>query len=134
MSSISKSALSTVSLKSYFEDLMQIILNSYSQIFFATHSGFAWLILLVTFSDFYTGLFGLLSVVVAAIAGLQLGFNKITLKKGLLGFNSLLVGLGLGVYFSPSVYLVMIVIMASLFSFFISVSLQGVIGKYGLPF
>lgn len=76
----------------------------------------------------------MISVLTMAIAGLLLGFDRSVMKKGLLGFNSLLVGLGLGVYYSPSVYILAIVILAGLFTLFISVSLQGVIGKYGLPF
>ncbi|MBN2639148.1 MAG: urea transporter [Bacteroidales bacterium] len=115
-------------------EFVDIALNSYSQIFFSTHKPFALLILLVTFIDFYTGLFGLISVLTAAITGKILGFNKETMQKGLLGFNSLLTGLGLGIYFSPSIYLLILVILASLFTFLISVSLQGIIGKYGLPF
>jgi urea transporter len=118
----------------FFKDLLQIILNTYSQIFFSTQKEFAALILLVTFFDFYTGLFGLLAVLATIVTGFCLGFDRKVLDKGLLGFNSLLVGLGLGVYFSPSIYLAFIVVLASLFAFFISVSLQGVIGKYGLPF
>lgn len=120
--------------KSWTSEFLDIILNSYSQIFFSTHRPFALLILLVTFIDFYTGLFALISVLTAAIAGMLLGFNRETMRKGLLGFNSLLTGLGLGIYFSPSIYLLVIVILASLFTMLISVSLQGVIGKYGLPF
>ena len=115
-------------------DFLQIVMNSYSQIFFSAHRGFALLIMLVTFFDFYTGVFGLISVLASAIVGMILGFDKGILKKGLLGFNSLLVGLGLGVYYTPSWYLLGIVVLASLFTFFISVSMQGVIGKYGLPF
>ncbi len=120
--------------KPLLEEFLQIVLNSYSQIFFSMHRPFALLILLVTFFDFYTGAFGLISVLTAAFAGFLLGFDRSVLKKGLLGFNSLLVGLGLGVYYSPSVYLLAMVILAALFTFFISVSLQGIIGKYGLPF
>ena len=115
-------------------DFFSIILNSYSQVFFSTHHAFALLIMLVTFFDFYTGLFGLIAVIVTAVAGVVMGFEPYVLRKGLLGFNSLLVGLGLGVYFSPSYSLLGIVVLASILSFFISISLQGVIGKYGLPF
>ena len=131
---LSKIRISFSAQIAFVKEFVQIVLNSYSQIFFSTHRAFAILILVVTFFDFYTGLFGLLSVLVTAVTGLSLGFNRHTLKKGLFGFNSLLVGLGLGVYFSPTLYLVFIVILASLFTFFISITLQGVIGKYGLPF
>jgi len=131
---LSKFRISFSSQIAYVKEFLQIVLNSYSQIFFSTHRGFASLILLVTFFDFYKGLFGLLSVLVTVVTGITLGFDRYILKKGLLGFNSLLVGLGLGVYFSPTIYLVVIVILASIFTFFISISLQGVIGKYGLPF
>ncbi len=130
----SKISNSIAAQHSFGKEFIEIILNSYSQIFFSTHKVFASLILLVTFFDFYTGLFGLLAVLVTVVTGLTLSFDRNTLRKGLLGFNSLLVGLGLGVHFSPTCYLVFIVILASLFTFFISISLQGVIGKYGLPF
>ncbi len=116
-----------------FRYVSDTVLNSYSQVFFSTHKPFAILLLLVSFIDFYAGLFGLISVLTTVVTGRLLGFNRFTMKSGLLGFNSLLAGLGLGIYFTPSVYLVIIVILASLFTFLISVSLQGVIGKYGLP-
>jgi len=48
--------------------------------------------------------------------------------------DPVLVGLGLGIYYSFGWHLVMIIILAALFTFFISVSLQGVIGKYKLPY
>ncbi len=118
----------------FISEYYHTILNSYSQVFFSTHKGFAWLILVVTFFDFYTGLFGFISVLTATLVGKVVGFSTDVLKKGLLGFNSLLVGLGLGVYYSPTFHLLFIVVLASLFSFLISVSLQGIIGKYGLPF
>jgi urea transporter len=123
-----------IRVKSNLGDLVNAILNSYSQIFFSTHKPFALLIFLVTFIDFFTGLYGFIAVLTSSICGILLGYDRTILKKGLLGFNSVLVGLGLGVYFTPSVFLLGIVVLASLFTFFISVSLQGVIGKYGLPF
>jgi len=115
-------------------EYVSIVFNSYSQIFFSTHRGFSLMILLVTFLDFYAGLFGLAAVLTSTIAGSLLGFNRFMLNKGFLGFNSLLVGLGLGAYYEPSVYLLIIIILASLFTLLISVTMQGVIGKYGLPY
>jgi urea transporter/murein DD-endopeptidase MepM/ murein hydrolase activator NlpD len=110
------------------------ILNSYSQVFFSDHRGFAVLLLVVTFLDPQAGLAGLTSVLATSVAAFLMNFNKDTISKGLYGFNSLLVGLGLGVYFAMSWYLVLIIIMAATLTLFVSVALQGIIGKYGLPF
>lgn len=110
------------------------ILNSYSQIFFSTHKPFAALILIVTFYDIYAGISGLLAVLITSLAAFILNLDKPTTAKGFYGFNSLLVGLGLGIYYSFGWSLIIIIILATLFTFFISVSLQGVIGKYGLPY
>jgi len=110
------------------------ILNSYSQVFFSTHKAFAILLLLVTFYDIYAGIAGLIAVFTTSIAAFFLKLHKATTAEGFYGFNSLLVGLGLGIYFSFGWHLVLIIVLASLFTFFISVSLQGVIGKYKLPY
>lgn len=110
------------------------IINSYSQIFFSTNRLFAVIILLVTFFDVYAGLFGLLAVITTQSCAYALNFDKNIVSRGLYGFNSLLVALGLGIYFEVSPYLVLIVILAALLTLFISVMLQGVLGKYTLPY
>lgn len=110
------------------------LLNSYSQVFFSDSKLFSFVLLLVSFADLYAGLFGLLAVVVTNLVGFAMGFDKRTVSKGLYGFNSLLVGLGLGIYYEPSFIMAIIIILSSIFTLFISVSLQGVIGKYGLPY
>ncbi len=115
----------------YFTDS---ILNSYSQIFFSTHKLFAILVIAVTFIDFYTGLVGCIAVLTTSITAFLFNLDKPTIAKGLFGFNGLLVGLGLGMYYSLSWHLVLIVVLAGIFSLFVSVSMQGVIGKYGLPY
>jgi urea transporter len=108
--------------------------NSYSQVFFSDSRVFAVVLVLITFFDFYTGLLGLLSVLTTNITGFLLGFDKKTISKGLFGFNSLLVGLGLGIYFQPDMLLVLIVVLGAILTLLIGVSMQGVIGKYALPF
>ena len=108
--------------------------NSYSQVFFSDNRVFAIILVLITFFDFYTGLLGLLSVVTTNLTGFFLGFDRRTISKGLFGFNSLLVGLGLGIYFQPDILLIVVVVLAAILTLLISVSMQGVIGKYALPF
>ena len=72
--------------------------------------------------------------VITNLAGFLLGFDKKTISKGVFGFNSLLVGLGLGIYFEPGIQLLLIILLGAILTLLISVSLQGVIGKYALPY
>lgn len=124
----------TGTLKENTNHFISSILNSYAQVFFSTHKPFSILIILVSFFDVYAGLSGFIAVLTTSIAAFLLNFEKPTIAKGFYGFNSLLVGLGIGVYFSFSWYLFFILILAALFTFFISVAMQGVIGKYNLPY
>ena len=113
---------------------LKAIPNSYGQVFFSDQRLFAGILMVVTFFDLYAGLLGLLSVIITNLAGFLLGFDKKIISKGVFGFNSLLVGLGLGVYFEPDLYLLLIIVMAAILTLLIAVSLQGVIGKYALPY
>ena len=130
MTSQLKKHISSIDSKLFADSLF----NSYSQIFFSTYKPFAFLILLVTFIDFYTGIVGLLSVVVTSAVAFMLNLDKTTIAKGLYGFNGLLVGLGLGMYYSFSWPLIFTVVLASILTLFISISMQGIIGKYNIPY
>ena len=110
------------------------VLNSYSQIFFSDNKIFAGMLVVVSFFNFWAGLCGLISVLISSAVAWWLGFNKFSIKKGVYGFNSLLVGLGLGIYFEPNFQLLLIVLFAAIFTLFISIVLQGFLGKYYLPF
>ena len=121
-------------MKATIKDFFAGILNSYSQIFFSDNKIFALILLLVSFADIYTGMAGLLSVIITNFAGIMMGFDQRIIRKGVYGFNSLLVGLCIGIFFSPGIILLVVVILASVMTLFIAISLQGVIGKYGLPY
>ncbi len=110
------------------------VFNSYSQVFFSDNRVFSVILLAVTFVDPFAGFYGLVSVLTTSLAGLRLGFDKYAIAKGVYGFNSLLVGLGLGIWFAPGWHLLLIVVLASVLTLFISISAEGVIGKYGLPY
>lgn len=110
------------------------VLNSYSQVFFSDNKIFAVILLLITFVDFYTGLFGLMSVLVTTAMARWIGFDKFKIEQGYYGFNSLLVGLGIGIYFQPGMLLVLIVVLSAVLTLFFSVAMEGIIGKYALPY
>ncbi|UCG28059.1 MAG: urea transporter, partial [Bacteroidales bacterium] len=82
---------------------MKGILNSYSQVFFSEHRLFAFLLILITFIDLFAGFCGLLSVLVTISVGYIIGLDKQKISRGIYGFNSLLVGLGLGIYYDISI-------------------------------
>jgi urea transporter/murein DD-endopeptidase MepM/ murein hydrolase activator NlpD len=116
------------------KDVLFSVLNSYSQIFFSTSKILAILLVFISFFDYGAGIGGLIAVGVANTLAYGLGYNTYFLKLGLYGFNSLLVGLGIGLAFQPSVQLYVLVAIAAGTCFFLTIVSQGVLGKYGLFF
>jgi urea transporter/murein DD-endopeptidase MepM/ murein hydrolase activator NlpD len=122
------------SLSNTFPSFLSSVLNSYTQIFFSNSRVFSLILIVVSFFDFWAGVSGVIAVMVTNILAFLIGFNRINIKKGYYGFNSLLVGLGLGVYFQPGTEFFIVLGFASLLTLFLTLMLEGVVGKYGLPF
>lgn len=119
--------------KSYIA-FFQGTLNSYSLVFFSTDRVFAWILLAVTFFDFISGLAGLTALLISNLVAWLGGLNLEKIRKGYYGFNALLVGLGLGLSYQASTEFFLILVFSALFTLFITVTLEGVIGKYYLPY
>ncbi len=115
-------------------DILFSVLNSYSQVFFSTSKVLAVFLVFISFFDYGAGIGGLIAVAIANLLAHYLGYNAYFLKSGLYGFNSLLVGLGVGLIFQPSVELYALVAITAITCFFMTIVFQGVLGKYGLPF
>ncbi|TNF40622.1 MAG: peptidase M23 [Bacteroidetes bacterium] len=116
------------------KEIVQSILNSYSQVFFSTSKLLAFFLLLISFFDYGAGIGGLVAVIIANLLAWLLGYNKYLLVSGLYGFNALLVGLGVGLFYQPSPELFLLVAIAAVTCFFLTIVFQGVLGKYGLPY
>jgi len=114
--------------------LIDGLLNSYSQIFFSKNKIFAGILVLVTFFDLVAGISGLFSVITANLAATLIGYNKEKAAGGNYGFNSLLVGLGIGVFYQPGIAFIFVLLFASLFTLFLTIWMEGYFGKYGLPY
>ncbi len=115
-------------------DIMHSILNSYSQVFFSTSKTLAVFLMGISFFDYGAGIGGLVAVLVANLLAWQMGYNSWFLRSGLYGFNALLVGLGVGLFYQPSLQVYVLIIVSALTCFFLTIVFQGVLGKYGLPF
>lgn len=126
--------MSTKEMISTVKWYVRSVLNSYAQVFFSDNKTFAAILLLITFVDFYTGLFGFLAVLITTAMSHWIGFDKFKISQGYYGFNSLLVGLGIGIFFQPGFLLLLIVVLAAVLTLFISVAFEGIIGKYALPY
>ncbi|SMD46026.1 Urea transporter [Aquiflexum balticum DSM 16537] len=112
----------------------EALFNSYAQVFFSNNKWFGIILLLLTFVDFYVGIFGLISVTTALFTGYFIGLYENNIRQGYYGFNSLLVGVGLSIYFQPSPLLLVLVIISGMLTVFLSLAFEGILGKYGLPF
>ncbi|MEZ5148225.1 MAG: urea transporter [Bacteroidales bacterium] len=116
-----------------FPDFTDSIFNSYSQIFFKNRI-FAYIMVVVSFIDPVAGFSEILLLLFTNGSAYLIGFNRFNIKSGFYGFNSLLVGLGLGIFYSLSAEFLLILLFASVLTLFLTVFLEGVIGKYGLPY
>ncbi len=116
------------------KEALSSIVNAYSQVFFSDSKVFGIVLLLITFLDWPLGMAGLVSIIVANGIAYWLGFDLYQIKRGYFGFNALLTGLGLSMYFEPSGVLLVIVIISALLSLFITIGTKGFLGSYGLPY
>jgi hypothetical protein len=127
----------TIPAKSIFNNsktAIKSVLFSYSQVFFSNNLWFAGILLCVSFLDVWGGLAGLLAVVLTNIIAFMIGFNRSYIKNGYYGFNALLVGLGIGVYFAPSIEFYIVLFIAVLLTLFFTVTIDGMMSKFGLPY
>jgi urea transporter len=110
------------------------IINSYTQIFFSKNRVFGVILIATTFFDPGLGLSGLIAIIVSNLIALWLGFDKSFIREGSYGFNSLLVGLGLGLFYQPNLPFFVILIIAALVTVFLTIIISGVLAKYSLPY
>jgi len=109
------------------------ILNSYSIIFFLDNKLLAGILLLVSFLNFWAGLSGFLAVLFVLLVGHSMSLDKAALRSGVYSFNALLVGVGMGTFFDPSIVFFSLLALAALLTLMLSVGLNGWLSRYKLP-
>ncbi|MFD2200754.1 urea transporter [Shivajiella indica] len=112
----------------------EALFNSYAQVFFSNNKWFGIILLALTFVDFNVGIHGLIAVSTALFTGYFLGLHEFNVRQGYYGFNSLLVGIGLSIYFQTGPLLLGLVIISGMLTVFVALAFEGILGKYGLPF
>ena len=123
-----------IDLKNKIRPVVEGVFNAYSEVFFSDSKVFGAILFAITFLDWHMGLAGLCSILLANGFASFMGFDENQIRRGYFGFNALLSGLGLAMYYEPSPVLAMIIAVAALFSLFFTLGLKGFLGNYGLPF
>lgn len=120
--------------KLIYTNIFHSIVNTYSQIFFSDNKVFGIFLLIITFVNPFAGLSGLIALLSSNFFAYILNLNKHKIISGVYGYNPLMVGLGIGLYFKFSLVLLVILVISALYTLLLNLSFEGILQKYGLPF
>lgn len=124
----------TEQIKYYLKTSWEGLLNSYSQVFFSLNKVFAVILLVVSFFDIGAGLSGVIAVLIGQITAYLFNFNHAQVRDGAYTYNSLTVGLAVGMFYDFNGSLLIVLFISSLLTFFLTLWFSVSLGKKGLPF
>ncbi|MBY0426115.1 MAG: urea transporter, partial [Cytophagales bacterium] len=110
------------------------IRSCYTQVFFSNNKWFALVLFISTFTDVYAGFCGLTAIILTHCIAIWLGLNVTSIRNGTYGYNSLMVGLVLGVNFKFNLIFLLILFLSSLLCLLFSSWLGILLDKYKVPF
>ncbi|MGZ3513142.1 MAG: urea transporter [Thermodesulfobacteriota bacterium] len=113
-----------------WEWVLDSFLLSYSQILFSGDRRVGLLILAATLVRLDLFFFGIIAVFLANGFALSLHLSKSAIKKGMFGYNGLLIGLAFPSLFKINAPLIVIFVMAVFATTFINAALQAALGYY----
>lgn len=107
--------------------------RSYTQIFFSDHPVCAALLIGASFINPNIGFSGLIAVTVTNLIALLLGFDRYWIANGVYGFNSLLVGFGLGAFYEITPEMTVFLSLAAILTFIITIACIQIFNRFSLP-
>ena len=110
------------------------LINSYSQVFFSNSKVLAYLLLLVSFFDIGAGLSGIIAVAIGQITALLFNFSHELIRNGTYTYNALMVGMAIGIFYDFNLSFFILLVVASILCFFITIWFSTNLGRKGLPF
>jgi urea transporter len=120
--------------KYYLKTSWEGLLNSYAQVFFSLNKVFAAILLLVSFFDLGAGLSGVLAIIIGQFTAYLFNFNHEQIRDGSYTYNSLTVGLAIGMFYDFNLSLLIVLFISSLLTFFLTLWFSARLSKNGLPF
>ncbi|HSP86543.1 MAG TPA: urea transporter, partial [Ignavibacteriaceae bacterium] len=100
------------------------IFYSYAQIFFSNRRWFGILIIIASFVTPQIGLMALLGVALSNAVAILLRFDSEKIRSGFYGFNGILFGAGASFYFNVDLFLLSLILIFIIITFFISAVLE----------
>ena len=91
------------------------------------------MLMLVTFFRPFAGLSGLLAVTIAIAFSYASAKNSIDANKGLLSYNALLLGVGMGTFYNAGIAFWLLLLLMVILSVILSGIFLNILGKRGLP-
>lgn len=123
----------TGNLTYYLKISLEGLFNSYAQVFFSKNKLFAFLLMLTSFFDIGAGLSGVIAVMIGQITGYLFNYSHELIKDGTYTYNSLTVGLAIGMFYQFNSSFFLILIVSSILTFFLTLWFSVNLGKKGLP-
>lgn len=110
------------------------ITNAYSQVLFSDRPWLGGLLLVVSFINPYAGASGLLAVTFTFFLANGLGLSKELIRNGTYGYNVLLLGLAMGVYYDFSLSFVLMLALGCYIALMLTVWMAVRSSAYKIPF
>ena len=110
------------------------LINSYSQVFFSNNRVLAILLLLVTFLNPVSGISGVIAIITGQVLARVFNFSDALIKDGTYTYNSVMVGVGMGIMYQPSIPYFLVLIFFSIITFFLTVWIAHYLSIKNLPF
>ncbi|MBI2281608.1 MAG: urea transporter [Bacteroidetes bacterium] len=126
--------MNTTTLKYYFKLLFEGLLNSFTQIYFSNNKIFAVILLLVTFFDFGGGFAAILAVLISQTTALFFNFDHKNIRNGTYTYNSAMVGVAIGIFYQFNASLLILIVITSILTFFLTIWFFNQLAVKGLPF
>lgn len=109
------------------------VLKPYSAILFLNNKFAGLALLLITFINPSVALSGIAAIIFTILFAEFLGLKEVYLSQGFYIYNSLLVGMGVGYIFSPTLLSVLLIAIVASFTFILSFMINRLFSAYKIP-
>ncbi|MFK5938367.1 MAG: urea transporter [Sulfurimonas sp.] len=116
-----------------FKTMVYNIIKPYSAILFLNNKYAGFFLLVITFLNPSIALSGIIAIIFTILFAELVGLKETSLAQGFYVYNSLLVGMGVGFIFSPSLVSIVLIAIASSLTFMLSFVLNKLFSVYKIP-